>query len=90
MGAAIHRDKGAAPIESTSERWMLRELELRSVSATTQRWVRVEHNSLLFDELLRFVLLVDDCLLVELKAVEISPGFRPFRHHVALAFSFGV
>ena len=50
---------------------MLRELELRSIAAITQKIVRVEYKGLVFDEPLRFDLLVDDCLLVELKAVEV-------------------
>src|SRR5436305_12029736 len=73
IGAAIevHRHKGPGLIESIYERCMLRELELRSISATTQKLIRVEYKGLVFDEPLRFDLLVDDCLLVELKAVEI-------------------
>jgi len=73
IGAAIevHRDKGPGLIESIYERCMLRELELRSIPATTQKWIGVEYKGLVFDEPLRFDLLVDDCLLVELKAVEI-------------------
>jgi GxxExxY protein len=50
---------------------MLRELGLRSIPARTQKWVRVEYKGVVFDEPLRFDLLVEDCLLVELKAVEI-------------------
>jgi GxxExxY protein len=73
IGAAIevHRDKGPRLIESIYERCMLRELELRSIPATTQKLVRVEYKGLVFDEPLRFDLLVEDCLLAELKAVEI-------------------
>ena len=73
IGAAIevHRDKGPGLIESIYERCMLRELELRSIPATTQKWIDVEYKGLVFDEPLRFDLLVDDCLLVELRAVEI-------------------
>src|SRR5204863_4940998 len=52
-------------------RCLLRELELRSIPATTQELVRVEYKGLVFDEPLRFDILVDDCFLVELKAVEI-------------------
>ena len=51
------------------------ELELRSIPATTQKIVRVEYKGLVFDEPLRFDLLVDDCLLVELKAVEVLHPF---------------
>jgi GxxExxY protein len=73
IGAAIevHRHKGPGLIESIYERCLLRELELRSISATTQKIVRVEYKGLVFHEPLRFDLLVDDCLLIELKAVEI-------------------
>ena len=73
IGAAIevHRDKGPGLIESIYERCMLREVELRSIPATIQKLVRVEYKGLVFDEPLRFDLLVDDCLLVELKAVDI-------------------
>ena len=73
IGAAmeVHRHKGPGLIESIYERCLLRELELRSIPATTQKLVRVEYKRLVFDEPLRFDLLVDDCLLVELKAVEI-------------------
>ena len=73
IGAAIevHRNKGPGLIESIYERCLLRELELCSIPATTQKIVRVEYKGLVFDEPLRFDLLVDDCLLVELKAVEV-------------------
>jgi GxxExxY protein len=73
IGAAIevHRNKGPGLIESIYERCLLRELELRSIPATTQKIVRVEYKGLVFDEPLRFDLLVDHCLLVELKAVEV-------------------
>jgi len=73
IGAAIevHRHKRSGLIESIYERCLLRELELRSISATTQKIVRVEYKGLVFDEPLRFDLLVDNCLLVELKAVEL-------------------
>ena len=42
---------------------MLRELELRSIPATTQKLVRIQYEGLVFDEPLRFDLLVDECLL---------------------------
>jgi len=73
IGAAIevHRHKGSGLIESIYERCLLRELELRSIPATTQKIVRVEYKGLVFDEPLRFDLLVDNCLLLELKAVEL-------------------
>jgi GxxExxY protein len=73
IGAAIevHRQKGPGLIESIYERCLLRELELQSIPATTQKIVRIEYKGLVFEEPLRFDILVDDCLLVELKAVEV-------------------
>jgi len=77
IGAAIevHRLKGPGLIESIYERCMLRELELRSIPSTTQQLVRIEYKGLVFDEALRFDIMVDDCLLLELKAVE---ALHPF------------
>ena len=73
IGAAIevHRAKGPGLIESIYERCLLRELQLGAIPATTQKMVRIEYKGLVFDEPLRFDVLVDDCLLVELKAVEV-------------------
>src|SRR2546427_10491923 len=72
IGAAIevHRHKEPGLIESIYEQCLLREPELRSIPATTQKIVHVEYKGLVFDEPLRFDLLVVNCLLVELKAVE--------------------
>jgi len=73
IGAAIevHRQKGPGLIESIYERCMLRELELRTIPAVAQKLVRIEYKGLVFDEPLRFDILVYGCLLVELKAVEV-------------------
>ncbi len=77
IGAAmeVHRNKGPGLIESIYERCLLRELDLRGIPAATQRVVRIEYKGLFFDEPLRFDVLVDDCLLVELKAVEVLHPF---------------
>jgi len=73
IGAAIevHRQKGPGLIESIYERCLMRELDLQSIPATTQKIIRIEYKGLVFEEPLRFDILVDDCLLVELKAVEV-------------------
>jgi GxxExxY protein len=72
IGAAIevHRLKGPGLIESIYERCVQRELELRHVMATSQQIVQVEYKGLIFDEPLRFDLLLESCLLLELKSVE--------------------
>jgi GxxExxY protein len=72
IGAAIevHRLKGPGLIESIYERCLLRELELRAIRAINQRLVRIEYKGLVFDEPLRFDVLAEDCLLLELKCVQ--------------------
>jgi GxxExxY protein len=76
IGAAIevHRLMGAGLIESIYEKCMLREFELRQIAAVNQRLVKVEYKGMVFDEPLRFDVLVGNCLLLELKCVqEIMP-----------------
>ena len=72
IGSAIevHRLKGPGLIESIYERCLMRELELRLVAAVNQRLVRIEYKGLVFDEPLRFDVLIEDCLLLELKCVQ--------------------
>jgi GxxExxY protein len=72
IGAAIevHRLKGPGLIESIYERCLMRELELRQIATVNQRLVRIEYKGLLFDEPLRFDVLVEGCLLLELKCVQ--------------------
>jgi GxxExxY protein len=72
IGAAIevHRLKGPGLIESIYEKCMMRELSLRNFSAVNQRVVRIEYKGITFDEPLRFDMLVENCLLLELKSVE--------------------
>jgi len=70
----VHRDKGPGLIESIYERCFLHELSLQQLHVINQRLVRVQYKGLVFEEPLRFDVLVEDCVLVELKAVvEILP-----------------
>jgi GxxExxY protein len=66
---------GSGLIESIYERCTVRELELRSIPAATQQLVRIQYKGIVFDEPLRFDILVDSCLLLQLKAVE---ALHPF------------
>ena len=72
IGGAIevHRELGPGLIESIYERCFLHELSLRKLAAISQRLVRVSYKGLIFDEPLRFDVLVEGCVLVELKAVQ--------------------
>lgn len=72
IGAAIevHRDKGPGLIESIYEWCLLRELELRGLQCANQKLVTIEYKGFTRDEELKFDLLVEGCVLVEVKAVE--------------------
>lgn len=72
IGAAIevHRVMGPGLIESVYEQCLERELELRGITATKQMAVCVEYKGLVFEDTLRCDMLVEGCLLAELKAVE--------------------
>ncbi|MFA6960571.1 MAG: GxxExxY protein [Opitutaceae bacterium] len=72
IGGAIevHRLKGPGLVESIYERCLLRELELLGISATQQVVVPIEYKGLVFDEPLRLDLFVENCLIIENKAVE--------------------
>lgn len=76
IGAAIevHRIKGSGLIESIYEKCLRRELELRGIETKSQDTVKIEYKGFVFEEQLRFDMLVSDCLLLELKSVmEILP-----------------
>jgi GxxExxY protein len=70
----VHRDKGPGLLESIYE-WCLRmELELRGHRVRCQEEVIVRYKQFRRFELLRWDLLVNDCVLVEVKAVvEVQP-----------------
>jgi GxxExxY protein len=72
IGAAIevHKDKGPGLLESIYEWCLTKELELRGHSVKNQQRVIIRYKQFQREEPLRFDLLVDDCLLVEVKAVE--------------------
>jgi GxxExxY protein len=73
IGAAIevHRMLRPGLLESIYEKCLLRELELRGISAVSQEKVRIEYKGLMLEETLRFDVLVASCLLIEIKAVEV-------------------
>lgn len=72
IGAAIevHRLKGPGLLESIYEKCLMREFALRGIPAVSQATVPVEYKGAQFDELLRLDAIVDECLIVEIKAVE--------------------
>lgn len=76
IGAAIEVHRALAPglLEGIYERCLMHELELRRVPAIRQQMVQVRYKEITFEESLRFDLLVEGSLLVEIKAVqEVAP-----------------
>ena len=72
IGAAIevHRILGPGLLESIYEKCLIREFELRGIPVLTQEMVEIEYKGSTFSEPLKFDLLVDGVLLLEIKAVE--------------------
>jgi GxxExxY protein len=72
IGAAIevHREKGPGLIESIYEKCLMRELSLRNVVFASQQLVKIEYKGIIFEEPLRFDILIEGCLLLELKCVQ--------------------
>ncbi len=72
IGGAIevHRDKGPGLVEPIYEWCLMRELELRRMSVANQKIVRIEYKGFVREDPLRFDVLVEDCVLVEVKSVE--------------------
>ena len=73
IGAAIevHKDKGPGLLESIYEWCLAKELELRNHSAQNQSKVIVRYKQFQREEPLKYDILVEKCLFVEIKAVEV-------------------
>jgi GxxExxY protein len=72
IGAAIevHRDKGPGLMESIYEWCLTIEFELRGLTSVSQKMVDIKYKGFIRKEPLRFDMLVEGCVLVEVKALE--------------------
>ncbi len=66
----LHRDLGPGLLESVYETVLARMLERRGLQVERQKSVTFDFEGMHFDDGLRVDLLVDGCLVVELKSVE--------------------
>lgn len=66
----VHKIIGPGLIESIYEWCLIRELELRGLRVVSQKTVVISYKGAERKEKLRFDMLVEDCVLVEGKAVE--------------------
>jgi GxxExxY protein len=71
IGAAIevHRDKGPGLIESIYEWCLTKEFDLRRLAYIKQKSVEIHYKGFIREEDLRLDILVEECILVEAKAV---------------------
>jgi GxxExxY protein len=72
IGAAIevHRIKGPGMIEEIYSKCLGRECELRNIPCVKELKVFLEYKGFVFEQPLRLDILIDDVLIVELKAIE--------------------
>lgn len=66
----VHRHLGPGLIESIYEWCLLREFELRGLIFTSQKAVLINYKGFEREEPLRFDVMVEQCVLVEAKAVQ--------------------
>ncbi len=66
----VHRDKGPGLLESIYEWCLCCELRDRGFETTTQKTMDIRYKQHVREDTLRFDLLVNNCLLIEVKAVE--------------------
>ena len=66
----VYRDKGPGLIESIYEWCLTKEFELRDLRCLSQKIVVITYKVFSREEPLRFDMPVEDCVLVEAKAVE--------------------
>lgn len=72
IGAAmeVHSQKGPGLMESIYEKCLMHELSLRGIEAKNQMPVQVEYKGFVFEENLKLDIIIEECLIVELKVVE--------------------
>jgi len=66
----IHTALGPGLLESVYEKVLEHELKKRGLSVERQRAIPIQYDGLLFDEGFRADIIVEDCIIVELKSVE--------------------
>ncbi len=71
IGAAIevHKEMGPGLLESVYEECLLHELQLKGLNAKSQQAVPVVYKGTQLDAFFKYDILVEDCIIIELKAV---------------------
>lgn len=66
----VHKTMGPGLLESIYEWCLFQELTLRGFTSTNQKTIEIRYKQFLREEPLRFDVLVEGCVLVEIKAAE--------------------
>ena len=66
----VHKDKGPGLLESIYEWCLIKELEMRGRAVRDQKSVIIRYKGFEKEEPLKFDVLVEECVQVEIKAVE--------------------
>ena len=79
----VHKQLGPGLIESVYEKCFLRELAINAIEFKSQRSVPIQYKGLSLDAELRYDVLVEDIMLVELKAID---GLLPVHEAILLTY----
>ncbi|MBT8046368.1 MAG: GxxExxY protein, partial [Pontiella sp.] len=73
IGAAleVHKEMGSGLYEAIYEKCLMHEMDLQGIPARNQLIVPVQYKDHIFEEPLRLDVIADDCLILELKSVEV-------------------
>ena len=85
IGCAIevHKQLGPGLIESVYEKCFIREISLRNFNFKNQLWVPIEYKGINLEADLRLDVMVEDLILVELKAID---GILPVHEAQVLTY----
>jgi GxxExxY protein len=85
IGAAIevHKELGPGLLESVYHKCMKHELQLRGINFQSELIVPITYKAVSLNAELRCDLFVENCLVVELKAME---GFSPIHESILLTY----
>jgi GxxExxY protein len=85
IGCAIevHKELGPGLLESVYERCFIRELELKDLHFVSQKIVPINYKGIQLNADLRFDVLVEDLIVIELKAIE---GILPIHEAIVLTY----
>jgi len=85
VGCAIevHKQFGPGLLESVYEKCLVRELELQGITCQSQKKIKLDYKGIQLDAELRYDILVEDLIIVEIKAIE---GILPVHEAILLTY----